>query len=56
MNKIVVFSPHSDDETLGAGGYLLKHRDMGDEIYWVNVTNAKTEYGYSKKRRLDGMR
>ena len=49
MNKIVVFSPHSDDETLGAGGYLLKHRDMGDEIYWVNVTNAKTEYGYSEE-------
>lgn len=48
MNKIVVFAPHSDDETLGAGGYLLKHRDMGDEIYWVNVTNAKTEYGYSE--------
>ena len=49
MKKIVVVSPHLDDETLGAGGYLLKHKDEGDEIYWINVTNAKKEYGYSEE-------
>lgn len=24
MKKILIISPHADDETLGAGGYLLK--------------------------------
>ena len=48
MKTIVVVAPHSDDETLGAGGYLLKHKDAGDLIYWINVTNAKKEYGYSE--------
>lgn len=47
MKRIIVIAPHSDDETIGAGGYLCKHRDNGDELFWVNVTNAKIEYGYS---------
>lgn len=47
MNKIVVIAPHTDDETLGAGGYLLKRKSEGDVIYWINVTNVKVEYGYS---------
>ena len=32
MIKILVVSPHTDDETLGAGGYLLRHKELGDEI------------------------
>lgn len=28
MKKILIISPHADDETLGAGGYLLKHSIM----------------------------
>lgn len=47
MKNIVVVSPHSDDETLGAGGYLLKRKAAGDNIYWINVTNVKCEYGYT---------
>lgn len=38
--KIVVVSPHPDDETLGAGGLLLKAKKNGNEIYWVNITNV----------------
>ena len=31
-NKILVVAPHADDETLGCGGTLLKHKKTGDEI------------------------
>ncbi|BAI79870.1 conserved hypothetical protein [Deferribacter desulfuricans SSM1] len=50
MNNILIISPHPDDETLGAGGSLLKHKDNGDIIYWINITNIKEEYGYSKEK------
>lgn len=54
MMKILVVSPHTDDETLGAGGFLLKHADAGDELYWLNVTNVKEEYGYTKEEEKQG--
>ena len=47
--NVLVISPHPDDETLGAGGTLLKFKDAGHKIYWLNITNMKTEYGYSSE-------
>jgi len=44
--SILVISPHMDDETFGAGGYILKKIDKGIDAYWLNIANAKTEYGY----------
>jgi len=38
MNKVLVVAVHADDETLGCGGTLLKHKAQGDEIYWMLVT------------------
>lgn len=38
--KVVVVSPHPDDETLGAGGTLHRLKAEGNEIYWLNVTNV----------------
>jgi LmbE family N-acetylglucosaminyl deacetylase len=38
--RILVIAPHPDDETLGCGGSLLKHRASGDKISWVIVTKA----------------
>lgn len=40
-------SPHADDEVLGAGGTILKYKDVGWNIYWLNVTSVKEEYGFS---------
>ena len=54
--KIMVISPHPDDETLGAGGSLLKLSNLGNEIYWMNVTDAGMGEHYSadfvKKHRI----
>jgi LmbE family N-acetylglucosaminyl deacetylase len=38
MRKVLVISVHPDDETIGAGGTLLKHKNLGDKIFWVNIT------------------
>ena len=46
--KILVVSPHPDDETLGAGGTILKFKNQGHQVYWLNVTNMATRYGYPK--------
>ena len=46
--KILAISPHPDDETLGCGGTIFKHKSMDDEIYWLIVTNISVEEGYDK--------
>jgi len=50
MSKIIIISAHPDDETLGAGGTLLKHNNEGDEINWLIVTDVFEEQGFSKER------
>lgn len=46
MKKILVLAVHPDDETLGCGGTLLKHKDQGDEIHWVIATDMKISDGF----------
>ena len=50
MKKIIVISAHPDDEILGVGGTLIKHRDNGDEIHWLIATNILESQGFSKER------
>jgi LmbE family N-acetylglucosaminyl deacetylase len=38
--RVLAIAPHADDETLGCGGTLLKHRSAGDSINWAIVTRA----------------
>jgi N-acetylglucosamine malate deacetylase 1 len=49
-SRILVVSPHPDDETLGCGGSLLRHRAEGDEIHWMIMTTINEEVGYSRER------
>lgn len=50
MKKVIVISAHPDDETLGAGGTLLKHISNGDELYWIIVTSVSIDNGFTKSR------
>ena len=49
-NKVLVIAPHPDDETLGAGGTILKHKAQGDKIFWLILTNINTAYGWDSER------
>ncbi len=42
MKKILVIAPHPDDETIGCGGTLLRHRDNGDEISCAVMTKLRS--------------
>lgn len=50
MNKVMVIAVHPDDETLGCGGTLLKHKANGDEIHWVIVTSCESFPGMTPER------
>lgn len=51
MNKkVLVVSAHPDDETLGAGGTLLRHIEQGDDVYWLIITNIFEDQGFSEDR------
>ncbi len=47
--KVMVISPHQDDETLGAGGTLLKLKKEGHAIFWLNITAASEEAGWDSQ-------
>lgn len=49
QDKVLVVAPHPDDETLGCGGTLLKHKNGGDKIYWAIVTNILSKNGWSEE-------
>lgn len=50
MKKVIVISAHPDDEIIGVGGTLFKHKKNGDELYWLITTNILESQGFSKER------
>ena len=50
MTRVLVIAPHPDDETLGCGGTILKHKEKNDELHWVIATAMKAEQGYSAEQ------
>jgi len=49
MSTILVIAPHPDDETLGCGGTLLRHKAQSDSIHWLIMTSMSEKGGYSSK-------
>lgn len=54
QDKILVLSPHADDEAMGCGGYLLKARNIGSKIHlvYVHIGNSTHRFGKNKKQVL----
>lgn len=50
MKRELVIAVHPDDETLGCGGALLKHKAEGSEIFWLIVTNVSEAHGWDNAR------
>lgn len=46
--NVIIIAPHPDDETLGCGGTLLRHRENGDHVHWMIVTDMSADSGYNK--------
>lgn len=55
--SLLVIAPHPDDETVGAGGLLLRARDESTPIHWLVVTSTKDSplYGEADYERREGV-
>lgn len=48
--NVVIISAHPDDEILGVGGTLIRHREAGSKITWVIFTSLFEKQGFSQER------
>lgn len=53
MTSVLVVAPHPDDETLGCGGTLLRHKADGDRIHWLIMTHVSEAAGFTPERVRD---
>jgi LmbE family N-acetylglucosaminyl deacetylase len=57
--RILVFSPHPDDETIGAGGYIAQSILKGADVRVVLVTNGDKDHNeairYSEFKKATGI-
>jgi LmbE family N-acetylglucosaminyl deacetylase len=49
MSKVSIITPHPDDETLGCGGTILKHKAECDSINWLIITGMTEKKGFSSQ-------
>lgn len=52
-NKVLIIAVHPDDETLGCGGTLLKHKANGDEVHWLICTTIDQSHSYYEQREKE---
>jgi LmbE family N-acetylglucosaminyl deacetylase len=55
MNKVLIIAVHPDDETLGCGGTLLKHKSNADEIHWLICTHTdpKQDFYVNREKEIE---
>lgn len=47
-NKVVILAPHMDDETIGAGGTIMKHVEDGAEVHCIFTSDGSgSESGHA---------
>lgn len=51
MNNVIVITPHPDDETLGCGGTILRHKNQGDKVFWLIVTKMGEKFDSSRRTK-----
>jgi len=49
MAKVLFVAAHPDDETLGCGGTILRHKAAGDFISWLIISNIDTSNGWKQE-------
>lgn len=49
MKKILVVAPHMDDETLGCGSVIAKHKEAGDKVAVVFVAHRAYNHKFDEK-------
>ncbi|MBP1888126.1 PIG-L deacetylase family protein [Sinorhizobium mexicanum] len=47
---VMIVAPHPDDETLGAGGFLLRAIEAGVSVHWLVVTGISVEHGWAQEK------
>lgn len=47
--KIIIFAPHPDDETLGAGGSIMKWNKEGHDTHIIWFTDGRAGYRIAKE-------
>lgn len=56
MNRVLVISPHPDDEAIGCGGTLLRHVSVGDAVKAVFLTSGERGGHGLTEERTRGIR
>ncbi len=50
MDKYLIVATHPDDETLGAGGLMLRKKIEGNQVYVLNMTHMDVAFGYDEEK------
>ncbi|MCX5884672.1 MAG: PIG-L family deacetylase [Proteobacteria bacterium] len=51
MNVIIV-APHMDDEVLGCGGVIMKHKEKGDNVSVIFIAHRVYNHSYNHARNV----
>ena len=49
MTKVLIIAPHPDDETLGCGGTILRHKKENDKVHFLIFTHVYENMGWDKQ-------